>query len=155
MELDHLFFFMFENDSIIPAVGKSRLVLDDLALQVIDPPVANRKMRGPDDIAQKIAAIVNRCQSPGIHVPLQPQACVKKLPDSEFPILQFFDVIPQQHKIVHIAQVISAFQRMRYELIKLVQIDIGEKLAGIVADGKTGAPFRVEKGLVAGYLLEE
>ena len=44
---------------------------------------------------------------------------------------------------------------MLYELVQLVQIDICEKLAGIVADGKAGAPVRMEKGLVAGYLLEE
>jgi hypothetical protein len=34
---------------------------------------------------------------------------------------------------------------MLHELVKIVQIDIGEKLTGIVADGKSGAPFCVEK----------
>ena len=95
MELAHLFLFMFENDSIVPSAGKSRLILDDLALEVIDHPVANSKMRGTDDIAQEIAAIVNRCQPAGIHVQLQPQARGKKFPDSEFPIPQFPDIIAQ------------------------------------------------------------
>ena len=155
MELAHLFLFMFENDSIVPSAGKSRLILDDLALEVIDHPVANSKMRGTDDIAQEIAAIVNRCQPAGIHVQLQPQARGKKFPDSEFPIPQFPDIITQQHQIIDITQVISAFQCMLHKLVKLVQIDIGEKLAGIVADGQTGAPSRVEKGLVERYLLKQ
>ncbi len=155
MELDHLFLFMFENDRIVPTAGKSRLILDDLALEVIDHPVANSKMRGPDDIAQEIEAIVNRSQPAGIPVQLQPQACGKKFPNSKLPILQFPDIIAQQHQIIDITQIISAFQCMLHELVKLVQIDIGEKLAGIVADGQTGAPSRVEKGLVAGYLFKQ
>lgn len=59
MELVNLFLFMFENDNIVPSVGESGLILDDLALEVINHPVTNSKMRGPDDIAQEIAAIVN------------------------------------------------------------------------------------------------
>lgn len=155
MESVNKSWIMPDNNGIVPAAGKSGLILDNLALEVIDHPVANRKMGGPDDITQEIAAIVDRRQPAGIHVQLQPQACGKKLPYFEFPILQLHDVIAQQHEIVHITQVISAFQGMLYKLVKLVQIDIGEKLAGIVADGKTGAPSRVEKGLVAGNLLKQ
>jgi len=44
---------------------------------------------------------------------------------------------------------------MLRELVKIVQIDIGEELTCIVADGKAGAPFGVEKGLVEGYLFEQ
>lgn len=43
---------------------------------------------------------------------------------------------------------------MLHERVQLVQIDIGEKLTGIVADGQTGALFRVEK-VVAGDLFEQ
>ena len=131
------------------------MVLDDLGFEVIDHAFADQKMRGPDDIAQKIAAIVDRRQPAGIHVEFQPQAGGEKLTDFAFPILQFPDVIAQQHQIIHITQVISAFQCMLHELVELVQIDIGKKLAGIVADGKTGAPSRVEKGLVTGYLRKK
>lgn len=44
---------------------------------------------------------------------------------------------------------------MLHKLVKLVQIDIGEKLAGIVADRQTGAPSCMEKGLMAGYLFKK
>ncbi|HHT9146746.1 MAG TPA: hypothetical protein ACFYD4_13910 [Candidatus Wunengus sp. YC61] len=59
MELVNLVLIMFENDKIVPSVGKSGLILDDLSFEVIDHPFADQKMRGPDDIAQETAAIVN------------------------------------------------------------------------------------------------
>ena len=82
MEFANMFLCMVENDGIVPAVGKSGLILDDLGLEIIDHPVARSKMGGPDDIAQEIAAVVNRCQPADIHVQLQAQAFGEKLPDS-------------------------------------------------------------------------
>ena len=41
MEIVELFLFVFVNDRIIPAVGKTGLILNNLALEVIDHPVAN------------------------------------------------------------------------------------------------------------------
>ena len=47
----------------------------------------------------------------------------------------------KEQEIVHIAEIISTFERVFDELIKFVQINIGEKLAGQIADGQTAINF--------------
>ncbi len=59
MEAVNLFLFMGKNHSIVTAVGKSGLILDDLGFEIIDHPVAHGKMCRPDNIAQKIAAVLS------------------------------------------------------------------------------------------------
>ena len=59
MELANLFIFMFENSKIVPSICKLGLILVDFSFEVINHPSAYGKMRGPDDIAQEIAAVMN------------------------------------------------------------------------------------------------
>jgi len=105
MEPVDFFLFMMNNDSVFPAAGESELILFDLASEVIDDPVAHRKMGGADDIAQEVAAIVNRRHHAPLHIQLQLQMRRKKVFNPRFPVLQLPSIIAQQHQIIHIAQV--------------------------------------------------
>ncbi len=60
----------------------------------------------------------------------------------------------QQNEIIHIAQVVPTFELVFNELIQIVEIDIGEELAGQVANGQALFGGRVGQPLVWRYSCE-
>ena len=51
---------------------------------------------------------------------------------------QFFFVFAQKQKVIHVADVMANFQLVLYELIKFIEVDIGEKLGSQIANGNSG-----------------
>ena len=60
----------------------------------------------------------------------QSQSIFEKTVDLVAPSYQLTFVFRQQNEVVYIAQVISGFERVFDEMVQLIEVDIGEKLAG-------------------------
>ena len=107
------------------------------------------QVRGAHAVAQKVHPVGHGHDAAGV-AQGQAQLVVQKLRDARAPALQCLYIGRQQHKVVHIAQVVAAFEVVFDELIELVQVHVGEELAGEVAYGQAHAGGRVDQALVRG-----
>lgn len=64
--------------------------------------------------------------------------------------MQIGSGIGEQHKVVHIADIPGYTERFFDKVVKSVEIDVGPKLAGQIADGKTAPPRGGREQVVAG-----
>jgi hypothetical protein len=74
-----------------------------------------------------------------------------------YPLLSFPEpifVIAEHHEIVTIADVIPAAQGLLYKVVEIVEIKVGKKLAGQIADGNTLFAGHGRKQVVSGKVLQ-
>ena len=57
-------------------------------------------------------------------------------------LLQLFLTFRDDDEIVRITRIVSYCELLLYELVKFIEVDIGEKLGGKISDGKT---FEIEE----------
>ena len=124
----------------------------ELVVQVAEHALAHQQVAGPHDVAQKIDAVGHRRQPPGVAQGQgQAQALAQKAFDGLAPLPQLGGVVVQQHEVVNVAQVVAHLEGVLDVLVEFVQIDVGEELAGEVADGQALAVRRVGQLLVRGH----
>lgn len=74
--------------------------------------------------------------------PISLQECFNGVSD----LPKLFFAVFENSQVVHITDIASALQHLFNEMVKVVQIDIGEKLAGEVSDRDSSPPLvRLEK----------
>ena len=64
-------------------------------------------------------------------------------------------VIGEQGEIIDIAEILLGWELFGDEVIEAVEVDIGEKLAGEVADGQSLAAATGGEGRIAGEIVED
>ena len=104
-------------------------------------------------MAEKVDAIGHRVQL-ATFVQLQAEALGEEGFDLPLPVRQLRLVRRQQHQVIAVSQVIARLELMFNELVQRIQIDVGEELAGQVADGQAAAGLGLEQGLVGRQALE-
>ena len=104
-------------------------------------------------IAEKIHPLV-RPEHPAL-IRMQPQS--DRLQVFGYPLLGFPEpvfVIAKHHEIVTITDVIPATQGLLYKVVEIVEIKVGKKLAGQIADGDSLFAGHGRKQVVSGKVLE-
>ena len=70
--------------------------------------------------------------------------------DPSSPFFELFAVVVKQREIVDVAQVALRAKNFLAEVIQSIEIEVGEELAGQVADGQAAAAFQRCQEIVAG-----
>jgi hypothetical protein len=104
-------------------------------------------------IAKKVHPFV-RPKHPAL-IRMQPQPDRRQV--FGYPLLGFPEpifVIAKHHEIVTITNVIPATQGLLYKVVEIVEIKVGEKLAGQIADGDSLFAGHGRKQVVSGKVLQ-
>ena len=72
--------------------------------------------------------------------------------DAEPPVLEAFGVVMEECEVVHVAQVALRSQDLLAEVVQAVEVDVGEELAGQVADGQAAPALERGEQVVAGVV---
>lgn len=118
-------------------------------------PLADEPMVRMDDAAEKIDPLRAALQHHLAGVQFEPQAFMQKTLDPGFPAEQRLRIVGQQHEIVHIAHITAHLEAVLDELVELVEIDIGEELAGQAAYGQANAGWGAAQRFVRRYLCQQ
>ena len=89
---------------------------------------------GEEDEAQELRRLARRHDAGLARVEPQP-AAFEESGDAVPPLHESLGVIVEQREVVHVAQVALRPQNLLAEVVEAVEMDIGEELAGQVADG--------------------
>ena len=84
----------------------------------------------------------------------QPQAN-QKVPDLFSHVGQVLLVVGEHQKVIDVADVALDPQPVLDEVIERVEVDVGEELAGLVADGDASPPFAGREQVVAGEIVQD
>ena len=68
------------------------------------------------------------------------------------PLLQLVGAVVEQGEVVHVAQIALGAQHLLAEVVQSIQVQIGEELAGEVADRQPAAAFERREQIVAGIV---
>ena len=79
----------------------------------------------------------------------------KKVPDLFSHVGQVPLVVGEHQKIIDVADIALDPQPVLDEVIERVEVDVGEELAGLVADGDAPPPFAGREQVVAGELVQD
>ncbi len=64
-------------------------------------------------------------------------------------------VVVENKDVIHISEIAAAFESAFGVLVELVQVDIGEELGGVIADGEAFAVGHAEERFVGWYVAED
>ena len=73
----------------------------------------------------------------------------KEHADPSPPLLELFAVVVKQSEVINIAQVTFCAENLLAEVVQTVEIDVGEELAGQVADGQAPASLKGRQQVIA------
>ena len=110
--------------------------------------LAAKSVTGPDDISQKINALAHRAEGLLLGMQIQFKAGFEKFSNFAAPKLQPVFIAMKQKQVVHIAEIMPAFEPVLYELVGFIEVNIGKKLGSVVANGKAFVFGNAKKGFV-------
>ena len=113
--------------------------------------LARESVIGVNNAAQKVNALVAALQYSLVRVQLKLKSLQKKFFDPCFPDQQCLWIVGQQYKVVHIAEIGTRLEGMFDELVQLIEVHVGKKLAGQASYGHAFAGRGVVKGFMAWY----
>ena len=106
---------------------------------------------GQEDEAEELGRLL-RLHDHGL-ARMQAQAAAFQEPgDAEPPALEAFGVVVEEREVVHVAQVALRSQHLLAEVVQAVEMDVGEELAGQVADGQAAPALERGEQVVAGVV---
>lgn len=123
-------------------------------LEFPDCPPPDKRIIGLDDIPAEIDTLSHRLKDLLFRMKFQMQFRFDKRLYPVAPDDQLLLGTVKKQKIIHVAEIMAALESVFYELIQLVEINVGKKLAGQIADGKTAVHF-AEKGFMRRYGSQE
>ncbi len=110
--------------------------------------LANQAMVGINDVAEKIDALGAALDNDFVRVQLQLQVFGQKALYLSLPCRQRCRFIGEQYKVVDITQVTLDLEPVFDELVKFIEIHIGEELAGQATNRQPDARAAIEQGFV-------
>ena len=137
--------------AIFRAAQEGPLVRGQLLVQIADYAAAHQSVSRFHDVAEEVGTVAKRRQD-RMRLECEPQALLQEGGNRGMPPHQLRPVFVQQHEVVHITHVVAALQLVFDELVQLVEIEVGEELAGEVADGEPGVGWGVLQPFVGRYL---
>ena len=106
---------------------------------------------GQEDEAEELRRLL-RLHDHGL-APMEAQAAAFQEPgEAEPPVLEAFGVVVEEREVVHVAQVAPGSQDLLAEVVQAVGVDIGEELAGQVADGQAAPALERSEQVAAGVV---
>jgi len=129
--------------------------LPELCLHGVYHPPPGKQIPGPDNITQKINALC--ClPDPGVFfVKRKVEPVRKHMPDLFPRFLKIFRAAVQKKKIITVADIHVLLQGMLDKLVKLIEIEIGKKLAGKIPHGQPRICFRMKEAFVRWQMLQQ
>ncbi len=118
-------------------------------------PLAAQAVVGVDDGAQKIRPLAAALQNRFCGVQQQAQPLVQKCFNAGFVRQQGLRVVSEQDKVVNVAYVAAHLEAVLDELVKLIEVDVGKKLAGEAADGHAHTGLRAKERFVRRYARQQ
>ena len=122
-----------------------------------EPPdvlLGQQAVRRQDPVAEEPDAVLDREDHALLRVKPQPQAN-QKVPDPFPHVGQVPLVVGEHQEIIDVADVALDPQPVLDEVIERVEVDVGEELAGLVADGDAPPPFAGREQVVAGKPVQD
>lgn len=110
---------------------------------------------GVHDTAQEVHALRAALHDDFVGVQCQAQLLMQKLFNARLPLHQGLGVVGQQNEVVHVAHITAHLELVFDELVQLVEVDVGKKLAGQAANGHPNASRALKQGFVQGYFFEQ
>jgi len=106
-----------------------------------------------DEIAKKVQTARNGYRLLFFRMQTQTQTTRQKFRNTVtyFPKEGF--VVLQNHKIVYITDIATTVQRLFDKVVERVEIEIGEELAGLVAERQSASPFGGREEVIAGKIV--
>ena len=129
-------------------IGKLPLHPAHPAAEAADVLLGNQSVRREDPIAQEADALFAREDDALVPMDSEPQGLQKML-DLPFDLVEPPLVIGKDEKVINVADVTQP-EMVSDEMIKRVEVDVGEELAGLVAQRQTPTPLGGGEQVVAG-----
>jgi hypothetical protein len=133
---------VFENSIFIKRIKNFAVETVQLVFQPSSGSSSDERIIRPDNIAAEIYSAVGSPEDLFFRVEFQFQFRFDEIFDRILPAKKLFFGIVDQKKIIHIAEIMAAFQSVFDKLVQFIEINVGEKLTGKISDWKAFV-FRV------------
>src|SRR5262249_42883856 len=118
------------------------------AAEAADILPGNQSMGREDPIAQEADALFAREDDALVPVDLEPQGLQEML-DLPLDLVEPLLVVGEDEKVIDVADVAQS-QALGDEVVQGIEVDVGEELAGLVAQRQSSPPLRRREQVVAG-----